>query len=325
MKRFSIIVPAYNAEAHITETVHSIKSAMGRDDEIIIVDDASQDGTKACVTEILGPQGRYVRLSKNSGGPAKPRNEGIKIAQGQYIALFDADDVMLSNKLKRTAEIFEENPNIGLVFTNFRTIGRTDGTTCDDFLGQYDFIKTLRSRSRNSFYIINKTEATQQLAKANYIGTSGVVVPRKILEDYGYFDETLPNGDDYEMWLRISRRVSIGYIDEVLHAYRVGGSSISAGGALKLSPAKIRVLERQLLDPLDEEFKRDISYWLAQNYKALSREYLHKGDMKAARISALNAFRHRIDGASVKYFSLSLLGAFAVKGIIRSKKKYFPR
>ncbi|MBD3640947.1 MAG: glycosyltransferase family 2 protein [Marinobacter sp.] len=321
MKRVSVVIPAFNCGDRIQETLSSVISEVGDEDEIIVIDDASIDNTRAMVSGLNCPKIRYFCLETNSGGPARPRNEGIKVSEGRFIALFDSDDIMLPGKLDKAVKLFEKHQELGLGFSDFGSIDEFGNFLESNFLNKYDYIRFIKSLSEGQFFKISDHNALRQLAKANFIGTSGVVIPRAVFDAVGFFDESLANGDDYDMWMRIARDFPLGFIDSVSHYYRIGQRSISSAGARRLAPARIKVLERQLADPLDAEFERDIKYWIAKNKNALSREYIINGEMKEARKLAFDSFCHRKDFTSLKYFFLSFMGSGFVKFLRSSRFK----
>ena len=94
----SVVIPTYNSARYLSETLASVLSQTYTNFEIIVVDDGSMDNTREVVAGLKSPKVKYFWQS-NSGGPSHPRNRGIELAQGHYIALFDSDDIMLPAKL----------------------------------------------------------------------------------------------------------------------------------------------------------------------------------------------------------------------------------
>ena len=107
----SIIVPVYNAEKYIRETIESVKAQTFTDWELILVDDQSKDGSVRIIEEeekALPDKIRLIRQPEN-GGAAKSRNAGIRAANGRYIAFLDADDLWYPEKLERQMRFMEES------------------------------------------------------------------------------------------------------------------------------------------------------------------------------------------------------------------------
>lgn len=289
--RASVIIPSYNAASTLPETIESILPQLTEHDEIIIVDDGSTDGTENCIRSYIGDRVRYIRQD-NSGGPASPRNTGIKAAKGKYIFLFDSDDLMLPAKIETSTSILERNSDAGLLFTNFNTIDEQGHLLRHRFLDDYDFIKRLKSMEEGPVYRIEPPHACLQLAKENYIGTSGTVFPSSILTDLGYFDEKLKNGDDRDMWFRISKTYSVIYLDREFHSYRIHGQSISHDNPAKRAASKILVLQKQKEKPLNRKFKKNIMKLLSENYHDIAYDQMNNDNRKAALASIYQALKN---------------------------------
>ena len=313
--RASVIIPAYNASGSLPDTLESVLSQISDADEVIIVDDGSTDDTYSVVESYLNDRVRYI-YQDNSGGPASPRNTGIRSSRGEFLFLFDSDDLMLKDKVELSLKALQDNPEAGILFTNFCTIDESGELLKPDFLKNYEFSIEFFSADGDvaAPIIIDAPRACLFLARQNFIGTSSVVIPRRVFDDVGFFDESLRNGDDRDMWFRITRRFPCVYLPRVLHAYRIRGDSISKGAASKRVGSKLTVLEKQLADPINSQFERDIRHLIADNYYSLAYEAFSNGEMARAR-TFLNEVR-RYDGVCfrfVKLFGLSLLGKNVVR------------
>ena len=106
----SIIVPVYNASKYIAETINMVSAQTYKDWELILVDDASSDGSSEIIEEIIKKQGKRIRLIKKTRneGAAAARNSGIDAASGQFIAFLDADDIWKEDKLEKQVRFMEE-------------------------------------------------------------------------------------------------------------------------------------------------------------------------------------------------------------------------
>src|SRR6266404_464434 len=109
---FSVVIPCFNAEQHIAETIESVLAQKYTDFEIVIVDDASTDRTLAILEKYAGGDSRIriIRKERRSGGPAGPRNEGILESGGSYVAFLDADDIWGPDKLLNDAQFLRSSP-----------------------------------------------------------------------------------------------------------------------------------------------------------------------------------------------------------------------
>src|SRR5690606_16515588 len=118
----SVVIPAYNAAGLIGETIESILTQRYPSVEIIAVDDGSADAT-ANVVEGFGSRVRLAR-QPNSGGCSSPRNHGLRLARGEYVTFFDADDLMLPDKLARQVQYLEAHPDVSMVLMDYRNFDK---------------------------------------------------------------------------------------------------------------------------------------------------------------------------------------------------------
>jgi glycosyltransferase involved in cell wall biosynthesis len=266
------VIPAFNAVEYLAETLESVLAQDGVPLEIIVVDDGSTDGTAEVAARFAERGVRCMRLDP-SGGPSRPRNRGIDATRGRYVALFDSDDLMLPGKLRVAVDFMEQQPGLGLVFTDFVKFREGSGDAPRPFLKDYDRFRACPRRPAGERrYVIGRRDAYATLFYENYIGTSGVVIPREVLQRVGPFDESLKNADDRDMWFRIAREYDIGFIDMVGHRYRVRETSVSFRGA-SLFENRVRVYRKQqalgLPPMLERQARRLIAgCWFNIGYRA---------------------------------------------------------
>jgi glycosyltransferase involved in cell wall biosynthesis len=116
--KVSVVIPTYNCSSYLKEAVDSVLNQTYRNYEVLVVDDGSSDGTR-CTLEPYLDTINYI-YQENRGAPAA-RNTGIRAATGEFIALLDADDVWLPEKLQLQMEYFESHENCSLVYTDMKT------------------------------------------------------------------------------------------------------------------------------------------------------------------------------------------------------------
>lgn len=209
---FSIVIPAYNAEALVCDALDSVANQTFTDYEVIVVDDGSIDRTydKLTLWSEQHPSVRSKIVRQANMGIGGARNTGIKYANGLFVAFLDADDIWLEQKLEFVANYIKAHPLADLVchdiwFQSNRT-GRKPMT-----FGPYNTYKEL-------------------LFKDNSISTSATVVRRqKILDVNGFSEDMRFNGvEDYDLWLRLAQAgCRIEYFHKILSVYRDLGNSIS--------------------------------------------------------------------------------------------------
>lgn len=211
----SVIVPVYNRADLISETIESILNQTYKNFELIIVDDGSTDNTEEVIGKFKDSRIKYIKTD-NWGGPARPRNIGIKKAKGEYIAFCDDDDIWLPEKLEKQIRIFQISNETAMLYTRFKTI---EG----DVISNRIFPENGKYKSGNIF---------KSLYLRSFIACSSVVVKRNVLDQVGLFD-TDPNLiaiEDTDLWLRIALKYIIKCTDDLpLLIYRIQSQRISQG------------------------------------------------------------------------------------------------
>lgn len=208
----SVIMPAYNAEKYIKEAIQSVIGQTYEKWELIIVDDASTDGTVAIVQECAAKDNRInlICISKN-GGVANARNVAIKIAKGRFLAFLDSDDLWLPEKLERQLEFMREK-NYAFSFHGYRHF--SEKGVC------------------NKQVIIPDVLCYDDALCGNYIGCLTVCLDRTKLKPF-----TMPKArhEDYITWLNILKDNGIcAYgLQEDLARYRIGNGGTVSGNKVK--------------------------------------------------------------------------------------------
>lgn len=241
----SIVITAYNVAPFIRATVDAALAQEQCDCEVIVVDDGSTDGTR----ELLAAYGDSIQVitQPNSGGPARPRNTGIDRASGDFVAMCDGDDRPAPDAVAGALRVFAAMPDVDLVWGDFAICDAEGNPTGRRWSDTYtSFREHLEATALPHCYRLPAEAVFAQLLQGLFLGTSSVVIRRQALKQVGPFDESLPNGDDREMWLRLARGgARFVYRDQVAYTYRVRSDSLSQRGYRRI-PAMIETLERQL-------------------------------------------------------------------------------
>lgn len=202
----SAVIPVYNGERFLAETIDSVLGQTYPNLECIVVDDGSTDET-ASIVRSYGGRVRYVE--KPNGGVSSARNLGIKTATGQLIAFLDADDLWRPDKIEHQVEIFLRNQDVGLIYSAVRLVDETGSV-----------ISEVRDRFGK-----NILERILLLETPSYLTMTGVV-PKRVFDDVGYFDEQLSTSADADMACRIALKYRTVAIDEPLADYRQHGGQM---------------------------------------------------------------------------------------------------
>ena len=126
----SVIIPCYNSERYIVQSIESVIMQTFQQWEMIIVDDCSTDNSADIIKkyEAKDFRIRYLKTNEPSGSPSIPRNIGIREARGRYIAFLDSDDIWLPKKLEEQLK-FIDQPNVAMVFSNFEKVDQAGRRT----------------------------------------------------------------------------------------------------------------------------------------------------------------------------------------------------
>ncbi|MBD2200065.1 MULTISPECIES: glycosyltransferase family 2 protein [Calothrix] len=221
--KVSVIVPVYQVEKYIHETISSILQQTWQDFELLIIDDESRDRSIEICREFT--DSRIKIISQKNRGLAGARNTGIRHAQGEYLAFLDSDDLWLPQKLEKHLHHLENNPTIGISFSRSAFIDEQGKP-----LGIYQMPKLknisasdlfCRNPIGNGSAVVIRREVLQEIKFAETVDG--------VLEDW-YFDESFRQSEDIECWLRIilQTKWQIEGIPEALTLYRVNSGGLSA-------------------------------------------------------------------------------------------------
>ncbi len=176
--------------------------------EVIVVDDASTDGTPACVAA-FGDRVRYVRLDKQPTSIATT-NRGIARARGEYIAVLHHDDYYAPGKIRAQVDVMDRHPTVGLSYSAQRYVG-----PAGEPLG------ILRSPVAHHDYVVPGAVELRHLVVQNYINFCNAVVRRSCYATTGDYVENLWVSAEWWMWMQLALRHDVAYVDEVLVSYRI--------------------------------------------------------------------------------------------------------
>ena len=257
----SVILPTLDRAHLLRRAIASVLAQTFTDFELIVVDDGSSDDTPQVVAALDHPRVRYLRNEQRRGA-AGAENRGIAAARARFIAFIDDDDEWLPEKLALQMRRFhDEPPSTGVVYTGRWLV--KDGT---------------RSYGPPASILAREGEIHRELLnRRTFVPLVCAVVRRECFDDVGLFDETLPTSNDYDLWVRISRRYRFVHIPQPLVIVHHTPGSVST------RPDNI-VAARQLLLAKHAEAYRRIgrpiaAFFLWQTGSLLALQ----GDMKAGR------------------------------------------
>lgn len=197
--KVSIVIPFYNCP-YVNAAITSALNQTYENKEVIVINDGS---TK--YIEKITPFSQHIRyLEKPNGGTASALNLGVRHASGDYIAWLSSDDFFLPEKIAKQID-FMFKRHLKISFSPFYIINERDEIIQDPIVPK--------------FY--NSEQMKRILKKQNFLNGSTAIIHRSVFEKVGYFNEDLLYTQDYEYWLRVSKKFEIGYFEVPTIHYRV--------------------------------------------------------------------------------------------------------
>lgn len=228
MPKISVIIITYNRASLLPKAVKSVLAQTYRDWELLIIDDASLDGTEKVARALAAQDGR-VKYFKNEFNLdiSRSRNRGIALAQGGYIAMLDSDDYWTdSTKLSKQAAYLDAHPETGLIGTAIR---------CEDEYGRF---------LKEDVYASEDREIRARMLWKNQIAQSGVLFRKEACVAAGAYDESLRIGEDYDLWLKIGRQWKFANLSQVMVSYLVHSGGRSKEKIFQTIRATDRIIRR---------------------------------------------------------------------------------
>ncbi|CAM4152977.1 glycosyltransferase family 2 protein [Gillisia hiemivivida] len=201
----SVILPVFNREEYIIESVESILKQTYTKIELIIIDDASNDETVKIISQFYDSRIQLIK-NKINLGVAASTNLGIRKAKGKYIAKMDSDDIALPTRLETQLTFMEENEDIIVCGSNIEYFGAKK--------------KIIKYKENHKAILV-------EMLLRNPFANPTVIIRKEIFDAYLY-DESYKYGEDYEFWTRIGWEGKMYNIQEVLLLYRVHSKQLSS-------------------------------------------------------------------------------------------------
>lgn len=210
----SVVIPLYNKEASIANTLNCVLAQTYQDFEIVVVDDGSTDNSAAIVDTFKDTRIRLIRQS--NGGVSAARNTGIREAKGEYVAFLDADDVWMEGHLDNLVQLINKYPKNKAFATNY-----------------YNELKGVRKN-----IVLNKIPfSTEYGVLNNYfeicccshppVWSSAVCVERNLIMEVGGFPVGVKSGEDLLTWACIAVRTDWAYSMKPTAIFMLGNESVS--------------------------------------------------------------------------------------------------
>ncbi len=237
----SVVLVACNVERYLAEAMESILHQTFRDFEFVVIDFGSSDASARIISSYAEKDSRIRFCSIPHCGLSEARNAGCARARGKYIAIMDADDVSLPDRLKLQLEFMESHPEVGVL---------GGAVECIDATGK-------------PFTIWRNPSEDQEIQTSLWEQCSlfqpTAFMRREAFSEIGGYRSPLAPAEDYDLWLRIGERSRLANLPQVVVQYRVHPSQVSMRRRLQqtfgILAARVSALERRKgkADPLNPE------------------------------------------------------------------------
>lgn len=210
----SVIIPTYNRAGIVSCAIESALAQDYRPIEIIVADDGSTDDSVNAAAQY-----DVTVIASDHLGPPGIRNVAVAASKGDYIAFLDSDDVWTEGSLTRRMAVFERGSDIGLVFAD---AGVIDPET-DELAGAYfdgrEELSRLDTEPLGDDGLMIISDPIPELLVRSFVMTSTVVMPRKVWDEVGGFDESLQFAEDLDLWLRIAECYRLAFSTTIATLY----------------------------------------------------------------------------------------------------------
>lgn len=229
---FSILVPTYNQAHYLPQALESLQAQTYAQWEALVVDDGSTDNTRQVMEQYAHRDKRIRAIHKPNGGVASALNEGLRHATGEWVCWLSSDDLFAPEKLAIHVQAMRDHQQCLFFHSDFSLYYEDHGTLC------------LSSQEYHAL-IPERDDQVVQFLRVNYVNGISIAVHRSLFETVGYFSEYLRFGQDFDLWLRITTKFPLEFIDrltcvtrihrgQTTHTLPVAGEFESAVAALTL-------------------------------------------------------------------------------------------
>lgn len=233
----TVIIPTFNRADYLKESISSVLSQTFTDFELIVIDDGSTDHTGEVMPEF--PEIQYVACAVNSG-VSHARNIGIGLARGRYICFLDSDDLWVKNKLEMQIRWMESHADCQVCYTDEIWIR-----------------KGVRVNQMNKHRKYSGDIFPHALPLC-IVSPSSVLMRSSLFDEVGTFDEDMPVCEDYDLWLRISLKYPVHFIDEKLIVKQGGHEDQLSTKYWGMDRFRVYALEKLLQEPALNGEKRNL-------------------------------------------------------------------
>lgn len=255
----SVLIPAYNHENYIQETIESIINQTYPNIELIILDDGSKDKTWEKITELKPKcENRFVKIhfeTKQNEGTCITLNKLLKLSSGEFVYIIASDDLAKPQAIEKEVKFLQDNPDYALavgdneyVDSMGKQIFRTQKAFTSNIKNaKYKTVKEFLSSKLKIDFLSDDFGSYKTLYKENYI-PNGYLIRKNIFETIGNFTKNAPL-EDFWLMLQLSKYKKMKYIDEILFSYRIHDTNtIGNSTRMRELTTQTRNYEQKLLE-----------------------------------------------------------------------------
>jgi hypothetical protein len=210
--RVSVLLPVYNCEAYLEQTLASLSAQTFGDFEVIAVNDGSSDGTRDILEAHAKVDARFLPVHKSNGGIVSALNTALSVASGEYSARIDGDDIARSDRFAKQVAFLETNPDCVSVGSLYRMIDATGSVTGE----------------QAPFGALRQTDLSVFPPHVATLPHPSIMSRTAALREIGGYRTMFPHAEDMDMYLRLAKLGRLELIQEPLLDYRVHTGSLSS-------------------------------------------------------------------------------------------------
>ena len=276
----SIVLPVYNAEQYVKDTIKSILIQSYQNFELIIINDGSTDNSEEYIVQFKDTRIKYIKNEKNLK-LIQTLNLGLSVAKGKYIARIDADDIALPNRFEKQIDFLENNLEYGIVGS---------------------FAETFGSKKEKLTFVQEDLEIRFALLTHNPFVHSSVMIRNQILiKNKLSFDLNQLHVEDYDLWIKILKYSKGKILPNILIKYRIHESQISVVHN-NIQEINTKKIQKDYLTSLLPEFKEvDLLFDIFHNQKrTISDVILFLSNIKSISLENINTLNKKLTKTLIK-------------------------
>jgi len=257
----SIIIPNYNHASYLGDAIRSVLHQEYRSFEVIVVDDGSTDNSRE-VAEQFDDKIHYIY--QENAGLSAARNTGIRASKGSLVGVLDADDMYESKFLDTLVGALTSDPGADGVYCGYQFVDENN-----------NLLPQIENRA------VPSDDLYGALLDGNFFVPESIFLRKHVYEDVGFFDEALRACEDWDVWLRVTKKYRIIHSPQILTRHRVLAGSMSTD-PLRMLTARLAVLKKHIGDEPSTGGSSNAHRAYGRAYLGSCVEYLQYGDRDRA-------------------------------------------